>query len=387
MAKIHMKFSPRSTGGRQLRLAVLAPPWIPVPPEGYGGVEAVVAMLCDGLVRRGHDVTLFAAPGSRSSATVREVLPRCYPDEIERSLYEVDHVARVFDAVDAAAASGGGFDIVHDHCGFAAFAMAHRLDVPLVHTLHGPFTAETSDFYRHHGWKANVVAISRAQLRTAPPGLRVAGVVPNPIDVASWPYQPDKKNYLLWLGRLCEAKGPHTAIAVAAQAELPLVLAGPIQPAQHQFFDEQIAPHVDGERVRYAGEVATDVKKRLFADARALLMPIRWDEPFGMVMVEALTCGTPVIAFGEGAAPEIVRDGVTGLIVSDEVGMVAAVSRLDSIDPADCRADMLERFDVDRVTAGYEAVYATVMADATRAGRAQLARPSAALSLPASIVT
>lgn len=346
---------------RKLKIAMLAPPWVPTPPTGYGGIELVVSFLSEALVRRRHDVTLFAAPESRSSAILREVLPQGHPDEMERSLHEADHVGRVFDEVDRAAAEGRGFDLIHDHCGYTAVAMANRIDVPVVHTLHGPFTGDTAAFYSQHGGKAHLVAISDTQRAAAPAGTRIAGVVPNPIDLDEWPYQPDKGDYLLWVGRLNDAKGPHRAIAAARAAGTPLVLAGPVQPGEQEYFDREVAPHLDDDRVRYVGEVGGDRKRRLFAEARALLMPIRWDEPFGMVMVEALACGTPVIAFPRGAAPEIVRPGENGCLVEDEDEMAEAVATLGKIDPAACRSSVAERFGVDRVAAGYEEIYGAIV--------------------------
>lgn len=223
--------------GAPLRVAMLAPPWISVPPPGYGGVESVVGVLTDALVRRGHAVTLFCAPGSRSSARVVPLLDESHPEAIERSLYEVDHVARAFEEIDLAA-----YD----------------------------------------------------------------------------------------------------------------------EPGQQTFFDREVAPHVDGERVRFIGEIGGAVKLAAFAGARALLMPIRWEEPFGMVMVEALACGTPVIAFAEGAARELVCDGQTGFLVEDEQAMGAAVGRLPHISPRDCRAWVAEHCDVDVVAAAYEQTYRSV---------------------------
>lgn len=336
---------------------MLAPPWLPVPPPGYGGIELVVAQLCQGLTERGHEVTLFAAPGSSSSSTVRWVLPDGHPDEIGQARIEADHVARVYDAVEHEARTGRGFDVVHDHCGFVALAMAERIEAPVVHTLHGPFTGDIVDFYQHHASKAELVAISEAQRRTAPPGLRISAVVANPMDGQSWPFQPQKADHVLWIGRMDPTKGPHRAIVAAREAGVPLVLAGPIQPGQREFFEAEIQPHVDGERVRYVGELGGSDKQRAFADARALLMPIRWNEPFGMVMVEALACGTPVIAFPEGAAPEIVRHETTGYLVDDETQMAAAIGELDRIDPAACRADVLARFSPSTTAGGYEEVY------------------------------
>jgi glycosyltransferase involved in cell wall biosynthesis len=335
---------------------MLAPPWISVPAPGYGGVESVVSALTDALVARGHEVTLFCAPGSRSTARVVTLLDEARPDEIERSLYEADHVARAFAIIDLSPPAGR-FDVVHDHCGFTAVAMADRIDTPLVHTLHGSFTASTAAFYAHHGHKAALVGISAAQLACAPAGLRTAAVVPNPIDVQAWPLREQKGDYLLWVGRMTEVKGPHRAIAAARMAGVPLILAGVIQPGQQAFFDREIAPHIDGDTVRFVGEVGGQVKRSLFANARALLMPIRWEEPFGMVMVEALACGTPVIAFAEGAARELVQHGRTGFLVDDEADMADAVSRLPSISPAGCRAWVAEHCDIGVVAHAYERAY------------------------------
>ena len=348
-----------------LRIAMLAPPWISVPPPGYGGVESVVSALTEALVRRGHAVTLFCAPGSVSSARVVTLLEEPHPEAIERSLYEVDHVARAFAEIDLHAAAVR-FDVVHDHCGFTALGMADRLDTPSVHTLHGQFTASTAAFYARHGGKAALVAISRAQLAAAPAGLDAVGVIPNPIDVRGWPLREHKDDYLLWVGRMTAEKGPHRAIAAARAADVPLVLAGVIQPGQRSFFDQEVAPHVDGVRVRFLGEVGGSLKRSLFAGARALLMPIRWEEPFGMVMIEALACGTPVIAFPEGAARELVRDGYTGFLVGDELEMADAVDRLPGIDARDCRAWVAEHCDVDVVAGAYESIYRSVAG--TRAG-------------------
>jgi glycosyltransferase involved in cell wall biosynthesis len=340
-----------------LNVAMLAPPWIRIPPPKYGGIEHVVALLCEGLVRLGHRVTLFAAPGSRSSAKVYEVLPRSHPDEIGQSLYEVDHVSRVLDVVDEMAEQGDPFDVLHDHCGFTAVALADRIPIPLIHTLHGPFNRDTGAFYREHSEDAWLVAISEAQRDSAPRGVRIAGVVPNPIEVADWPLETDKNGYVLWMGRFADDKGAHRAIAAAREADVPLVLAGPVQPGQEPYFEQEIEPHVDGDRVRYAGEVGGAEKQKLFAKARALLMPIRWNEPFGMVMVEALACGTPVIAFPEGAASEIVQDKLNGYLVDDEESMAAAIADLDKIDPEACRESAASRFSPEIVADGYVQIY------------------------------
>jgi len=355
---------------RGLRIAVLAPPWFPVPPPGYGGIEAVVALVCEELVVRGHDVTLFAAPGSRSAARVHSPLEGTHADQIGSSLYESDHVGAAYDAIDNAAAEDRPFDVLHDHSGFTAVAMAHRLSVPVVHTLHAPFNDETRPFYTRHGHKVRLVAISRFQLEHAPPGVSVADVVPNPIRVEDWPFCEDKDDYLLWMGRMDAAKGAHRAIAAARAAGIRLVLAGPVQPGQEEYFHSQIKPHIDGRAVAFVGEVGGVRRKELFARAKAFVMPIRWAEPFGMVMVEALACGTPVIAFAEGAASEIVIHGENGFLLADEQAMAEAVGQLDAIDPLRCRESVASRYNVTIVADGYEAVYdRAIRAAASRAPR------------------
>ncbi len=359
----HMDRLPAAEPGRSpespLRIAMLAPPWIPVPAPGYGGVESVVSTLTETLVGRGHDVTLFCAPGSASRATVVTLLQESHPDEIERSLYEADHVGQAFDRIELAV-GGDRFDVIHDHCGFTGLAMAGRIDTPFVHTLHGSFTTETSAFYERHGHKAELVGISRAQLASAPPGLGPIRSIPNPIDLRTWPLQERKGDYLLWIGRMTKEKGPHRAIAAARAVDVPLVLAGVIQPGQQAFFDREVAPHIDGTGVRFVGEVGGSEKRSLFAHARGLLMPIRWDEPFGMVMVEALACGTPIIAFPEGAARELVIDGKTGFLVDDERAMADAIGLLRRINARDCRNWVGQHCDVQVVAAAYEHTYRSV---------------------------
>jgi glycosyltransferase involved in cell wall biosynthesis len=343
---------------------MLAPPWIPVPPPGYGGIEEVVALLTDALVDRGNDVELFCAPGSRSKAKVRTVLEEAHPEAIERSLFEADHVGRALDMFDEEASAGSPFDLIHNHCGYTPLAIANRLDLPVVHTVHGPFDKDAKPFYAAHGSKGYLVCISRSQASMAPESANVAGVVFNPIDVDSWPVGRDKEDYLLWLGRFVPEKGPQRAIVVAKESGRPLVLAGTVQPGYERFFANEIEPHIDGQTIRFVGEVGGARKQQLFAKAFAFLMPIRWPEPFGMVIVEALAAGTPVLAFRQGAAPEIVEHGVSGFLVDDEHEMAAMVDKCAELDPEQCRRSA-ERFLPDRVAAGYEEMYSKALREAT----------------------
>ena len=362
------------TDEERLRIAMLAPPWIPVPPPGYGGIEFVVALLCDALVEHGHDVDLFCAPGSESRARVRPLLDSAHPDEIHRSLIEADHTGRAFDAIREELSGGEPFDVIHDHSGYTALAMADCIVTPLVHTVHGPFDHEASPYYAAHGRRGRLVCISQAQRGYAPEEAGAEDVVHNPIDVDSWPVGHEKEDYLLWVARMTEEKGPHRAIAVAKAVDRPLILAGPVQPGQERFFSQEVEPHIDGDQIRYVGEVGGARKQRLFADAFAFLLPITWPEPFGLVMVEALAAGTPVLAFRQGAAPEIVIDGVNGFLVDDVDEMAAKVEQAGDFDPETCRRTAAERFAPDQVALGYEAVYRkAVSSDSSAAREAALA--------------
>ena len=342
----------------------------------------MVALLCDALVDRGHEVELFCAPGSKSKAVVRPVLEAPQPDSISTSMFEADHVATAFAAIESGTGSGLPFDVVHDHSGFTALAMADRVTVPLVHTVHAPFD-RTGSFYARHGRKGSLVCISRAQANDAPDGASVAAVVPNPIDVASWPPTAEKRDYLLWIGRMAPEKGPQRAIEVASAAGRRLLLAGPVQPGCERFFAKEVEPRLSDGQIRYVGEVSTDLKMRLFAEAAALLMPIRWPEPFGMVMVEALAAGTPVVAFAHGAAPEIIEHGVTGFLARDEQEMAALVMRVDEIEPGRCRRAVMERWAPDQIAARYAALYLGRLHDQHSARRAVRHRVGHAAQHPA----
>src|SRR5215213_2855704 len=186
-------------------------------------------------------------------------------------------------------------------------------------------------------------------------------VVPNPIDTSEWPFRAEKGDSVLWIGRMSPDKGPHRAIAAAREAGVRLILAGPVQPGQEEFFSQEVEPHLDADGIEYVGEADSRRKRELYLEAKALLMPIRWPEPFGLVMVEAMACGTPVVAFPEGSVPEIVEDGRTGFVVDDERTMADAIGRLEEIDPAVCRRTCEERFGVPAVVAGYEEVYRAAM--------------------------
>ena len=362
-------------GSRPLRIAMVAPPYYTIPPEGYGGVESVVADLVDGLVERGHRVTLLAAGEheTRAQHFIRtwEELPT---DQLGAALPEVVNAARVASLI----GPGTDYDVVHDHS-LAGPLLARGRRVPTVVTVHGPMN-ELDDVYRPLGSDVSLVAISQNQRRSAA-DLNWVGTVHNAIDVRSFPFQERKEDYALFLGRFHPTKGPHLAIDAARAAGVRILLAGKCaETVEQEYYDAEIAPRL-GPDVVHVGDADASEKRRLLAGASCLLFPILWDEPFGMVMVEAMACGTPVVALANGSVPEVVVDGRTGVVVEHEGELPAAIARARSIDPADCRRHAEDHFGIDVMTAGYEEVYRRVSApDTSRVGTPLVTLPSGAVA-------
>lgn len=337
-----------------MRIAQLAPPWIAVPPEGYGGTEWVVEQLCDGLPARGHEVVLYATGDSHTAAELRALFPRQMPELMQKTSIDVCHVAFALDDIVA----DGGFDLVHDHSGFLVPAFCRHLDLPpVLHTIHCAFDAGTTAFYAQFGTAVTYNAISEYQRSRGPDGMDWAGVVYNAVAVEQWPFVPEKDDYLLAFGRVCEAKGFHLSIEAARRTGRRLIMAGVVQEQYAEYFHERVQPHVDGEQIVFEGEVSSERKRDLFAHAHAFLFPIMWPEPFGLVMIEALATGTPVVALRQGSVPEVIEDGRTGFVCDDVDGFVAAIDRVGEIDPAVCRREVERRFSVERMVSDYEAIY------------------------------
>ena len=339
-----------------MRILQIAPLAERVPPLWYGGTEAVVGLLADGLVRAGHEVVLWASGDSLTLAELRSVYRhglRLDPAVADPHPYEWVHaVEAIKDAQD--------FDIIHNHDGERVMALADLVDVPMLTTVHCLINADRRFVWERYRGFYNT--ISQAEQATIPPlkGPRFAGVVYNAVDVASFPLRADKADYLLFIGQIAPAKGAHLGVEVARRLDMQLVIAGKIDPHNRQYFAETIEPYIDGRQIQFFGEVGHE-KRELYANARCLLMPICWEEPFGLVMAEAMACGTPVIAFNRGAAPELVVDGETGYIVSDVDEMVQAVGRLDRLDPYRCRRHVEQNFDVPIMVQRYVEVYQRIL--------------------------
>ncbi|MGB8701994.1 MAG: glycosyltransferase family 4 protein, partial [Thermosynechococcaceae cyanobacterium] len=333
------------------------PLWERVPPPAYGGIELVVGLLTDELVRRGHEVTLFASGDSVSHAKLDAIHPRALrldPDVKEYAVYEALQLSHVYQRA-------GEFDVIHSHMGYATLPYAKLVKTPTVHTLHGPFTSDGAKLYKH-AKEQPYISISQAQVEPSL-GLNCVANVYNAIDVKQHQFflKADEPAYLAFLGRFSPEKGPHNAIAIAKQTGLPLKMAGKVDPVDQVFFEREIEPHIDGHQIQYLGEANHAQKNRLMGGAIATLFPITWREPFGLVMIESMAAGTPVIAMRMGSVPEVIRHGKTGFICDSVAECVDAVGQIDQIDRMACRDHVSAFFSVQQMTDGYEAVYRKVM--------------------------
>ena len=343
-----------------MRILQVAPLWEPVPPPAYGGTEAVVHVLVEELVHRGHQVTLCASGDSCTSARLQAVYPRSLrtaDDLAAKQPYAWHHaVSSLRDARE--------YDIIHNHAGEEVMALAHLVpDVPMLSTMHCLITPDTKIVWDHYPGYYNTISWSQRRLMPEINGGTFAGAVYNGIDVRSFPFQAKKDDHLLFLGRISLDKGPHLAVEVARRAGRRLVMAGKVDPnpIDRDFFATVVAPLIDGEQVVFLGEADARLKRELYRNAYCLLAPLTWDEPFGLVLAEALACGTPVIVFRRGAAPEIVRDGETGFVVDTLDQMVEAVDLVRHIDPWACREQVALKFDAPVMAEHYIHMYEAIV--------------------------
>jgi glycosyltransferase involved in cell wall biosynthesis len=339
-----------------MRIAEVAPPWIAVPPEGYGGIELVVDLLASGLRERGHDVALFAPEGSSSKAEVISPLPPAGAASIGDRWYEAYHTL-------LAHLHAGEFDIVHDHTFLGpALAVMRNGDPPVVHTLHGPWDERARMYYELVHNQVHLVAISESQ-RRANTSVRYATVIPNGIDLGRYPLgEGTREDFLVYIGRANPDKAPELAVQLAHRAGLPLKLVVKrSEPAEQEHWKQAVEPLLDGSE-EILEEVDHDAKIDLLQRGRAFIFPIQWEEPFGLVMIEALASGMPVVATPRGAATEIVVDGETGFLCDNLDQLAAAIGRIERISPHACRAWVQQEFSAERMVAAYEELFDAITA-------------------------
>ncbi len=345
----------------KLRIAMVVPPYFDIPPKAYGGVEAVVADLVDALADRGHDVTLIGAGENGTKGRMISVWDAAQSDRLGDPFPEIVHALKVRRVLERLAVTDG-LDLVHDHtfAGPLNMPVYRELGLPMVVTVHGPVNGDPFVYYSELGQDAHLVAISDRQ-RSLAPGLHWAGRVHNALKVPDWPFQPEKEDYALFLGRFTAEKAPHLALEAAHIAGLPLILAGKCaEPPEIAYFDSAVRPLLT-EHDHMFGMADTAAKRKLLAGARCLLFPVRWEEPFGMVMIEAMVCGTPVVALRGGAVSEVIVDGVTGRICDDPDELPSAIKEVQTYDPRAIRDHVVEHFGSDTLGRGYEEIYRRVL--------------------------
>ena len=336
-----------------MRIAQIAPLFEAVPPKLYGGTERVVSFLTEELVALGHEVTLFASGDSVTSAELEAVWPRAL--RLDSSIR--DQIAPQMLLLEAVRRRSAEFDVMHFHLDYLPFSLFSRQATPFLTTLHGRLDLpELKPIFKAFP-NAPVVSISDSQ-REPLPDAHYAGTVHHGLPAGLLtPQERVKPGYLAFLGRIAPEKGPDSAIRIARACEIPLRIAAKIDKADQTYFDRVILPMLRDGGVEMVGEISDAEKPAFLSGATALLMPIAWPEPFGLVMIEAMACGTPVVAFNRGSVPEIIDHGLTGYIVADEAGAIAAVAKLDRLSRARVRSGFMTRFTARRMAQSYLSIY------------------------------
>jgi glycosyltransferase involved in cell wall biosynthesis len=340
-----------------MKIAQIAPLWEKVPPTTYGGTELVVSLLTEELVRRGHDVTLFASGDSQTIARLEPGSPcalRLDPSIKEPVVYELMQPSHAYQRATE-------FDIIHSHVGIWSLALASMVSTPTVHTLHGTFTRDNNKVFRQHHTQ-QYVSISESQRLL---NINYAATVYNGIDVNKFPFfaEPQDPPYLAFLGRFSPEKGPQHAIAIAKQAGWRLKMAGKVDAVDKKFFEEEIVPHIDGKQIEFLGEMNHTQKAEFLGNAAITLFPITWSEPFGLVMTESMVTGTPVIAMNMGSVSEVIVNGQTGYVCQSYEEMATMIPKALKLNRQKCREHVETRFSVTQMVDGYEAVYEKIVGE------------------------
>lgn len=341
-----------------MKIAQIAPIIERVPPQKYGGTERVVHTLTEELVKRGHEVTLFASGNSITKAKLESIYPRGLRESRLKDVYGVNHLTLLH--IGWAYENQDQFDIIHDHMVPLTLPVANIAHTTVVTTMHGPFNPENRKLFTTLRGPS-VVTISQSQAYPVP-NINHAGTVYNGLNMGHYPFGNEAGDYLLFVGRISMEKGVHFAIEVALQTDIPLIIAAKLEKVDRPYFHEYIEPWLS-DRIKWIDEVDEDERNKLMSKALCFLHPVTWREPFGLTLIEAMACGCPVIGFNRGAIPELIKTGETGFVVEDVETMIEAIENIRTINRAACRAHALENFNAEKMTDGYEAVYKKLLTD------------------------
>ncbi len=337
----------------KMRIAQFCPPILPTPPPKYGGTERIASMLTEELVRRGHDVTLYATGNSKTRAKLRYIYKKHTSIDDFRPTKGIAQSSLVFDDQD-------DYDIIHSHSGGYGMMVAQYLSTPVVTTMHNDYLRPGTMEFDYYKDVCRFVFISKKQQKRLH-GLKSGGVVYNATDTNEYKFSDEKRDYFFFIGNITRNKGPDIAIKTAKQLGKKLIMAAKVDKKYMPFFASKVKPFVDGKKVVFYSTINMDKKIGLYQHAKCLLFPIRWEEPFGLVMTEAMSCGTPVVALNRGSVPEVIKHGVTGFIADNYREFVSYVRRVDEIDPLACRRWVEKKFSIQVMTDGYERVYRKVL--------------------------
>ena len=334
-----------------MKIAILSPIAWRTPPREYGPWEQMASIITEGLVDLGHEVTLFATADSITSARLDSVCPKGYAEDpsLDAKVWEALHISNVMEKADQ-------FDVIHNHFDFLPLSYSKLIKTPMVTTIHGFSSSKILPVYEKYNDTNTYISISDADRSDR---LKYERTIYHGIDPEQFTFRKEKEEYLLYFGRIHPDKGTHTAIEIAKKANIPLKIAGLIQ--DENYYNNEVLPHIDGERISYLGNVNSISRDPLLGNAKCLLHPIYFDEPFGLSVAEAMMCGTPVIAFNRGSMPELIENGKTGYLVNTVSEAAQAVSNLHKINSENCRRRALDLFHKDRMVDSYVEVYRKVL--------------------------
>lgn len=342
-----------------MKIAMLSPVAWPTPPKGYGPWELVASNIAEGLVRRGHDVTVFATADSFTAGKLHAICPRAYEEDksINPDVWMPMHIAECFEHADE-------FDLIHNHCDFRALVFARLVNTPVITTIHGfssPSIYPAYEKYNADTWYTSISDSDRYDK------LKYVSTVYNGIDLTDFTFRDTPGDYLLFIGRIHYEKGPAEAIQIAKRTGKKLILAGFVQ--QNDYFEQQVEPYIDGDQIQFIGAVEAERRNELMGNALAVLHPVMQPERFGLIMTESMACGTPVVAFDKGSPREIIRHGETGFIVNDVQAAADAIANIHTLSRPACRQHVEQKFSIEQMVDGYVQAYEQVLKEHTNGGK------------------